>query len=117
MAKETAANIYNAFLSVKQDTALSSHFANCQFEYKVKNNAGAYSCEVPLTENQKYFFVISDAKEFRNEVNPVKINENGLIYIAYLNYNKDARKLIGEQLLFNPKDKTITDTQEVKRHF
>ena len=117
MKKETAKNIYKAFLTVKKDNSLSTNFQNCQFEYKVKSNAGAYSCEVPTAENQRYFFVISDAKEFKNEVNPVKQNDQNLVYIAYLNYDQNARKIVGEKLLFSPKENLIIDNQEIKRHF
>jgi len=117
MPAENAKNIYKAFLTVKQDNSLTTNFQNCRFEYKVTNNAGAYSCEVPVTENQRYFFVISDAKEFKNEVNPIKQNAQDLVYIAYLNYDEDARKMTGEKLLFSPKENLIIDNQEIKKHF
>jgi len=117
MPAENAKNIYKAFLTVKQDNALNTNFQNCQFEYKVANKAGAYSCEVPVTENQKYFFVISDAKEFKNEVNPIKQDAQELVYIAYLNYDQGARKITGEKLLFSPKENLIIDSQEIKKHF
>lgn len=117
MSKESANNIYKAFLTVKQDESLNSNFQNCQFEYKVKNNVNAYSCEVPVTETQKYFFVISDAKELKNEVNPIKQNAQDLVYIAYLNYDQGARKIAGEKLLFSPTENLIIDNQEIKRHF
>ena len=117
MTEESAKNIYNTFLTVKQDEVLNSHFQNCRFEFKQTNNAGGYSCEVPVSETQKYFFVISDAKEFKNEVNPLKQNAQGLVYIAYLNYDQSARKIVGEKLLFNPNDNQIIDEQPIKRHF
>ena len=117
MTEDSAKNIYNTFLTVKQDEVLNSHFQNCRFEFKQTNNAGGYSCEVPVSETQKYFFVISDAKEFKNEVNPLKQNAQGLVYIAYLNYDQSARKIVGEKLLFNPNDNQIIDEQPIKRHF
>ncbi len=117
LSKESAQSIFSNFLSVKQDDSLNKYFQNCRFEFKMSRNAGAYSCEVPLNEHQKYFLVISDAEELKNEVNSLKRDDKNLIYISYLNYNETLKKISGGKLLFDVNEKIIIDEQPIKMHF
>ena len=116
MTQETAKDIYLSYLAVNQDSELAAHFSKCQFEYKENNHAGAYTCNVVADDQKTYIFVISDAKEFKSEVNPTKKDVKELVYIAHLTYDKSLNKLTGEKLLFSTKENLIIDNQEIKQH-
>jgi len=116
MTEESAKDIYLSFLAANQNPELATYFSKCQFEYKENHHAGAYTCNVEENDKKTYIFVISDAKEFKSEVNPTKKDIKELVYIAHLSYDKGLNKLTGEKLLFSPKENLIIDNQEIKQH-
>ena len=117
ITKESAKDIYLSYLNVNQNEELSSYFSKCQLEYKEKNKIGVYTCTVPVDTKKDYIFIISNSDKLKSEVNPTKKDIQELIYIAYLNLDKDLKKLNGEKLLFNIKNNLIIDNQAIKQHF
>ena len=117
MTKESATDIYLSYLNINGNQQLSSYFSKCQLEYKEKNNIGVYTCTIPADEKKDYIFVISESAKLKSEVNPTKKDIQELVYIAYLDLDKEAKKLTGQKLLFSVKENLIIDNQEIKQHF
>lgn len=117
MTPESAKDIYLSYLSVNQDALLSSYFSKCQLEFKEKNNIGVYTCTINIDDSKDYIFVISDSAKLKGEVNLTKKDAEDLVYIANVNIDKEAKKLVGEKLLFSISEKIIIDNQEIKQHF
>lgn len=76
----------------------------------------AYTCEIVAEDGTKNIFVISDAPELKNEVDPYKKTDQTLVYIAHLTYYEQNKQLLGRKMLFQPFYNKIVTQKEVRAY-
>ncbi len=120
--QEQMLKVFSDYLSLLPPDNDTEPFKACNFEYREAQPVGrstaakaaSYVCQADIGGQTVLIAVVSDAAEFKTEVDGAFNNNPNIYYIARLKFDKEAKSLQGKKELFDWGAQTVIRSKDIE---